>query len=502
MQHADDAGRALVASARCSAEPLDERRVGRDAGDRDGARVRDVGQQRAERHDHLDAERLGEVDHRARRTCASASPARGRRAGSGRAARAGRGPRRSRTPATSIVRETPSTRRTIGRVDWKSTNSSGSIVAKRLRRRARAEERSAAEVADSPASFQPLNAQTSAGARRPSGRRSQRSGCIRLHRTASRPVAQSERSPRTAPSDRLPARRRRGRRRLRLHAQGPAASRARARRTSRSSCATAPARCPARAFRDADVLAGRFERGDLVRVRGRVERFRDELQVEVRAIARARGRPTRRRSCPSPTATSTSSTASSSTSRARSTTRRYAGCWSDCSADDALRAELAPRAVHARAATTPTSAGCSSTRSRSATLALEACTAAPAAELRTCCSARRSCTTSARRASSRYGAEIGLTEEGRLLGPRRSSACGCSTSARRGCAEDRRLALAHCVLAHHGPDGRAGPALRLRRGARAVPAQRARRERQGRARARPVRSAPCPPLSSPPSCGL
>ena len=35
------------------------------------------------------------------------------------------------------------------------------------------------------------------------------------------------------------------------------------------------------------MLAGRFERGDLVRVRGRVERFRDELQVEVREIARA-----------------------------------------------------------------------------------------------------------------------------------------------------------------------------------------------------------------------
>ncbi|HEV2061413.1 MAG TPA: HDIG domain-containing protein [Solirubrobacteraceae bacterium] len=42
----------------------------------------------------------------------------------------------------------------------------------------------------------------------------------------------------------------------------------------------------ARAFRDADVLAGRFDRGDLVRVRGRVERFRDELQVEIAEIAR------------------------------------------------------------------------------------------------------------------------------------------------------------------------------------------------------------------------
>ena len=42
-----------------------------------------------------------------------------------------------------------------------------------------------------------------------------------------------------------------------------------------------------RAFRDADVLAGRFERGDLVRVAGRVERFRDELQLDLRTIARA-----------------------------------------------------------------------------------------------------------------------------------------------------------------------------------------------------------------------
>ncbi len=50
----------------------------------------------------------------------------------------------------------------------------------------------------------------------------------------------------------------------------------------------------ARAFRDADVLAGRFERGELVRVSGRVERFRDELQIALAQIARAgrrRGRP-------------------------------------------------------------------------------------------------------------------------------------------------------------------------------------------------------------------
>ena len=45
----------------------------------------------------------------------------------------------------------------------------------------------------------------------------------------------------------------------------------------------------ARAFRDADVLAGRFERGELVRVRGRVERFREELQIALATIARAEG---------------------------------------------------------------------------------------------------------------------------------------------------------------------------------------------------------------------
>jgi 3'-5' exoribonuclease len=43
----------------------------------------------------------------------------------------------------------------------------------------------------------------------------------------------------------------------------------------------------ARAFREADFLAGQFERGDFVWVRGRVERFRDELQIEVGEIRRA-----------------------------------------------------------------------------------------------------------------------------------------------------------------------------------------------------------------------
>ncbi|HZU61369.1 MAG TPA: OB-fold nucleic acid binding domain-containing protein, partial [Solirubrobacteraceae bacterium] len=48
---------------------------------------------------------------------------------------------------------------------------------------------------------------------------------------------------------------------------------------------------PARAFRDADALASGFERGDVVRVSGRVERFRDELVLEVRDIRRVDPEP-------------------------------------------------------------------------------------------------------------------------------------------------------------------------------------------------------------------
>ncbi|MGH2881747.1 MAG: OB-fold nucleic acid binding domain-containing protein, partial [Solirubrobacteraceae bacterium] len=47
----------------------------------------------------------------------------------------------------------------------------------------------------------------------------------------------------------------------------------------------------ARAFQQADSLAGRFERGDLVRVAGRVERFRDEPVLEVSDIARVPAGP-------------------------------------------------------------------------------------------------------------------------------------------------------------------------------------------------------------------
>ena len=44
---------------------------------------------------------------------------------------------------------------------------------------------------------------------------------------------------------------------------------------------------PARVFRDPDYQAARFERGDLVHVAGRIERFRGDLQAELSEVRRA-----------------------------------------------------------------------------------------------------------------------------------------------------------------------------------------------------------------------
>src|SRR3954454_18989136 len=228
-----------------------------------------------------------------------------RNEGSGPASRMrSRGARGTRASYTSISgqmisRERPSTSRTLGRVSWKLTNSSASIVAKRVASYC-APRKVRALVADSPASFQPLKAHTSAGARRPSGRCSQRNGCIPNHRNSTHFSRLGWAA--SGPGAMIGG--------VSVGAGGPTRSLASLRagdeiagvyactRKDRLTARTGvpylalelrdrSGALPARAFRDADLLAGRFERGDLVRVSGRVERFRDELQVEIRAIARA-----------------------------------------------------------------------------------------------------------------------------------------------------------------------------------------------------------------------
>src|SRR5436305_3641799 len=132
---------------------------------------------------------------------------------------------------------------------------------------------SAAEAA-SPASFQPLKAATRAGARRPSGRLSQMSGCIRLKVHHGRMTIATLRAGQEV--DGVFACTRKDR----LMSRGGTPYLAVELRDRTGAV-------QGRAFRDADVLAGRFDRGDIVHVAGRVERFRDELQVELRTIGRA-----------------------------------------------------------------------------------------------------------------------------------------------------------------------------------------------------------------------
>ena len=127
-----------------------------------------------------------------------------------------------------------------------------------------------------------------------------------------------------------------------------------------------------RAFRDADVLAGRFERGELVRVQGRVERFRDGScrSPSSRSRAPRARRPTRRASCRRPTATWTSWKAFSSTFRGGVRPAAEAAAGEHARRPRAAR-RAAPRALlgalsrpGAPGPTTPTSAACWSTRSR------------------------------------------------------------------------------------------------------------------------------------------
>jgi 3'-5' exoribonuclease len=208
----------------------------------------------------------------------------------------------------------------------------------------------------------------------------------------------------------------------------------------------------ARVFRDADVLAGRFERGDLVRVAGRVERFRDELQIEVRAIARAEGAdpaaflPVAYRDLDELDGFLEHLAREVHDPAYRELLDRLLG-------DAALRAEWR-RAPCTRNGHHAYLGGLLEHTVAVATLALETCqlhvrlnsdlliTAAIVHDL-------------GKTREFTYGAEIGLTEEGRLLG---HVALGQRLLDERGAGlpQDRLLALSHCVLTHHGADAAPG----------------------------------------------
>jgi 3'-5' exoribonuclease len=204
----------------------------------------------------------------------------------------------------------------------------------------------------------------------------------------------------------------------------------------------------ARAFRDADLLSGRFDRGDLVRVRGRVERFRDELQVEVREIARTE------EADPAaflPVAYRDRDELEGFLEHLAREVHdpAYAGLLERLLGDDALRAEWR-RAPCTRGGHHAYLGGLLEHTVAVATLAQEVCQLHVRlnSDLLICAAIVHDL---GKTREFTYGAAIELSEEGRLLG---HLVLGQQLLEERmdGMDAERRLALLHCVLCHHGAD--------------------------------------------------
>jgi 3'-5' exoribonuclease len=211
----------------------------------------------------------------------------------------------------------------------------------------------------------------------------------------------------------------------------------------------------ARAFQRADELSGRFERGELVRVSGRVERFRDQPVLEVTDIARV------------------SPGAGGSGPEDADPGRFLPVAYRDLDELDGFLEHLAGevldrsfrafveglledaelRAAWRRAPCTRAGhhaylGGLLEHTVAVATLAYEVCQLHPRLNQDLLLTAAIVHDLGRTREFA-YGAEIGLTEEGRLLG---HLVLGSQIVSSRADALDqgRRLALLHCVLCHHG----------------------------------------------------
>jgi 3'-5' exoribonuclease len=208
----------------------------------------------------------------------------------------------------------------------------------------------------------------------------------------------------------------------------------------------------ARAFRDADLLAGRFERGELVRVRGRVERFRDELQVEVRQIARAEAADP---AAFLPVAYRDLDELDGFLEHLAREVHdpAYAALLERLLGDGSLRAEWR-RAPCTRGGHHAYLGGLLEHTVAVGTLALEAAQLHPRLNSDLLLSAALVHDLGKTREFT-YGAAIELSDEGRLLG---HLALGQRLLEERMDALDaeRRVALLHCVLCHHGPDAAPG----------------------------------------------
>jgi 3'-5' exoribonuclease len=230
----------------------------------------------------------------------------------------------------------------------------------------------------------------------------------------------------------------------------------------------------ARAFRDADVLAGRFERGELVRVRGRVERFREALQIALSTIVRAEGEgadPTRFL----PVAYRDLDELEGFLEHLAREVYDPAlkALLARMLADRRLRAEIrrAPCSVPAGGpGSRPAGAGGFARAGTShhaylggllehtvavATMALELCALHPRLDRDLLLSAAIVHDLGKTREFA-YGAEISRSPEGRLLGHIALGLRLIGEYVPPALEGERRLALEHCVLLHHGPESATG----------------------------------------------
>jgi 3'-5' exoribonuclease len=212
----------------------------------------------------------------------------------------------------------------------------------------------------------------------------------------------------------------------------------------------------ARAFRDADVLAGRFERGDLVRVKGRVERFREDLVLEVSDIARAAADEQDLTSfLPSAYRDLDELDGFLEHLAGEVYDRGYRALLQNLLGDATLRADWR-RAPCTRTGHHAYMGGLLEHTVAVATLAHELCQLHPKLNSDLLLTATLVHDLGRTREFT-YGADFGLTDEGRLLGHITlgeqliSERC-----ARVGLDDQRRLALLHCVLYHHGADAAPG----------------------------------------------
>ncbi|MGA8219633.1 MAG: OB-fold nucleic acid binding domain-containing protein [Solirubrobacterales bacterium] len=208
---------------------------------------------------------------------------------------------------------------------------------------------------------------------------------------------------------------------------------------------------PARAFREVDRLAGRFERGDAIRVSGKVERFRGELVAEVEDIQTVEEAELD----PSEFLPAAYRDAEELEGFLEHLTREVH--------DEPLRqvvervlftgpvAAEFRRAPCTRAGHHAYVGGLMEHTVAVGTLVGEVCQLHPRLNSDVLMASALLHDVGKTREFS-YGAEFGITEEGRLIGhlPLGAEIVGAAAG---GLPPERRASLLHCILSHHGADG-------------------------------------------------